>query len=81
MSVHLSNNEIKSDEWMEHTVRVEYPAAVDADASLTDDQKAREKDWAAWHRGNEGGMFHNSKIAFGEGYMVMMGSNWKVRND
>jgi hypothetical protein len=52
-----------------------------ADTSLTQEQKQAEKEWAVWHRDNAEGMFHSSRIAFGDGYGVIMRETWKVRDD
>jgi hypothetical protein len=79
-SPHISINEIKSDGWMQESARYGYAAAVDADPVLTQEQKQIEKEWAVWDKDNAEGMFHNSTIALGDEYEVVM-SNWKVRDD
>lgn len=81
LSGHLNTNQIKSDEWMHNMALYEYPAAVNADARPTQQQKQIEIAWAAAHRQSQTGLFSTDMISFGPGYDVMMGGNWKVRND
>jgi hypothetical protein len=59
----------------------EYPAAVNADQSLTQPEKDAEIEWAEKHRTESWGLFLQEKISFGSAYAVMMGTSWKVRND
>jgi hypothetical protein len=79
LSGHLHTNQMKSDEWMHDIALSRYPAAVNADGSLTQQQKEVEIAWAAAHRSS--GLFSREAISFGGAYDVMMGGEWPVRND